>query len=589
MARLRLVPWWGVLGLGVACIAVGAVMLAAQFRSFTALVALVTIGMIITGLAQAASAYAAARPWVAWAVGLGWIAVGIIAAVWLRHGLTLYRLALLIGSAIVIGGLLKIFAAIVGRGDERFILGLSGLTNVVLGLLALTWSTLTIFVLAVILGIRAILYGIGQIALGLRLRGQPQRFGQSRRVPLTQNWPPWVRLTGAAAALVLALGGMWISIAIHRSQPPQPGAFYTAPDPLPAGPLGTIIRSEVIKGMVPNAITYRVLYLSTTKDGVPTAVSGMITVPDGPAPDGGRKILALDHGTVGVASNCAPSLREAGALGFLEGYTDFVAAGYIVAATDYQGLGTKGPHPYAVGQSEGRNVLDIVRAAVNLPEGNASHDFGVWGHSQGGHASIFAAQLAASGYAPELRLIGVAAGAPAPDLVDLFKANINAQIGKILIAMAMRSWAEVYADARLDQIVTPSARPEIAKIATYCLYSKEGLLGAIPSTELLKLTFLSSPPWEVEPWKTISAENTPGATPISAPMLITQGAIDTIVAPAITENFVRKVCGQGSTVDFKLYPGIGHLDGGQRAVPDVLAFFAARFAGQPPVNTCAKP
>jgi hypothetical protein len=85
-------------------------------------------------------------------------------------------------------------------------------------------------------------------------------------------------------------------------------AFYTAPSPLPEGPPGTIIRSEVIDDFYPGATAYRVLYKSTGYDGAPTAVSGIIVVPDGPAPAAGRKVIAWTHGTVGVASACSPSL-----------------------------------------------------------------------------------------------------------------------------------------------------------------------------------------------------------------------------------------------------------------------------------------
>ncbi len=37
--------------------------------------------------------------------------------------------------------------------------------------------------------------------------------------------------------------------------------------------------------------------------------------------------------------------------------------GWTFVATDYEGLGTPGVHPYLVGLSEARGVLDIVRAA----------------------------------------------------------------------------------------------------------------------------------------------------------------------------------------------------------------------------------
>lgn len=90
------------------------------------------------------------------------------------------------------------------------------------------------------------------------------------------------------------------------------------------------------------------------------------------------------------------------------GLPELLKRGYAVVAPDYPGLGTPGPHPYLVGESEGHAVLDAVRAARNAPEAHAGQRFAVWGHSQGGHATLFAGLLAQS-YAPELQLVGVAA------------------------------------------------------------------------------------------------------------------------------------------------------------------------------------
>src|SRR4029450_3380385 len=99
-----------------------------------------------------------------------------------------------------------------------------------------------------------------------------------------------------------------------------------------------------------------------------------------------------------------------------------ITLGYIVVATDYPGLGTDGIHPYLIGESEARSVLDSVRPARELPNTGASNRFAVWGHSQGGHAALYTGEVAAR-YAPELKLVGVAAAAPATYLVELFDAD----------------------------------------------------------------------------------------------------------------------------------------------------------------------
>jgi len=85
-------------------------------------------------------------------------------------------------------------------------------------------------------------------------------------------------------------------------------------------------------------------------------------------------VIAFTHGTVGVATNCSPSLQGPDALGVYEGLDELLAAGYVLAAIDYQGLGTPGPHPCLVGRAEGMNALDSVRAAHELAQAHAGTD-----------------------------------------------------------------------------------------------------------------------------------------------------------------------------------------------------------------------
>ncbi len=118
-----------------------------------------------------------------------------------------------------------------------------------------------------------------------------------------------------------------------------------------------------------------------------------------------------------------------------------VARGFAVAATDYAGLGTSGQHPYLVRLSAGRTVLDLVRAVRALTKANET--FAVWGHSQGGHAALWSSELTPS-YAPDLKLAGVAAAAPAIELASLFKDDHSTSAGQVFTALALLSWSKVY-------------------------------------------------------------------------------------------------------------------------------------------------
>src|SRR5262245_10446782 len=91
---------------------------------------------------------------------------------------------------------------------------------------------------------------------------------------------------------------------------PERGAtydgFYDPPTPLPAGPPGTLIRAEPLALAPANARGWRVLYRSTRPDGAPIAVSGVVFTPAGPAPAGGRPVVAWAHPTTGIDRRCAP-------------------------------------------------------------------------------------------------------------------------------------------------------------------------------------------------------------------------------------------------------------------------------------------
>ena len=73
-------------------------------------------------------------------------------------------------------------------------------------------------------------------------------------------------------------------------------------------------------------------------------------------------------------------------------------------------------HPYLVGASEGRSVLDMVRAARQVNKALSKRVI-IAGHSQGGHAALWAASLAPS-YTKELDVRGTVAYAPASHLSE---------------------------------------------------------------------------------------------------------------------------------------------------------------------------
>ncbi len=183
-----------------------------------------------------------------------------------------------------------------------------------------------------------------------------------------------------------------------------PEEFYAVPDPLPPGPPGALIRAVPIAGLsvLPDSRAWAILYHSRDFDGRDVAVSGVVVAPPGAAPPGGRPVVVWGHGSTGLADRCAPS--RGGVMGaFGRWLGGLLQQGVVVAETDYQGLGTPGLARFAIGLAAGHAVLDAARAARQLDDAGAGDRVVLHGHSEGGHAVLWAAELAAA-YAPELQV-----------------------------------------------------------------------------------------------------------------------------------------------------------------------------------------
>ena len=170
------------------------------------------------------------------------------------------------------------------------------------------------------------------------------------RVPVEQYLSGWRKASRALSVLLLSTTASCPAAFAQTS-------FYRASVEEIAGAPGTLIRQEPMSGAPLDAKAYRVLYRSTGLKGEPIAVSGVVIIPRGPVPPEGRPIVAWAHPTTGIVPHCAPSLAHF-FFQQVQGLREMVERGWIVAATDYPGLGTPGPHPYLVGVSEGRAVLD---------------------------------------------------------------------------------------------------------------------------------------------------------------------------------------------------------------------------------------
>jgi pimeloyl-ACP methyl ester carboxylesterase len=408
--------------------------------------------------------------------------------------------------------------------------------------------------------------------------------GQFRGETATRGLNAWTGAIVLALLMLAALGLLATTLADDARAArtgPQGNAFYEPPPNLPKGH-GRLIwkrRAGSYVQLENAAYTKKVLYTSKSPQRQRIAVSGSISVPEGRPPRGGWPVITYAHGTTGVADRCAPS--RLGAKSPVIAYVDYVnpdleqwlELGYAVVRTDYPGLGTPGPRPYLIGKSEGRSVLDIVRAAREL-EPDLARRFAIAGHSQGGQSALFAAGLYGGGWTPELKLRGTVSYAPASHLLQQANALSAFTSPSPLSALATLI---LYGAATANPAVTPENTLRPQPLAMYptleqkCLpqLGKANRFGGIAPSKLLR------PGQPDAAFSQVLAKMNPAVT-TEEPILLAQGTADTTVLPALTDFLDGELRDLGDDVDYRKYPGITHSEIVAAAESDVVAFLQQR-------------
>lgn len=158
--------WWVFLALGAVSAVLGVILMFDLVAAASTLALLVAAGLVVTGVGELITAgrYNNTLGYVAGGV---LVAGGILAAVW--PGITLWVLAVIVGVDFVISGIARIMGALSLRVEGWGWLLFGGVLSVAVGVLALVWPEATILVLGLLLGIRMLLFGISEIMFGLSL------------------------------------------------------------------------------------------------------------------------------------------------------------------------------------------------------------------------------------------------------------------------------------------------------------------------------------------------------------------------------------------------------------------------------------
>jgi pimeloyl-ACP methyl ester carboxylesterase len=318
----------------------------------------------------------------------------------------------------------------------------------------------------------------------------------------------------------------------------------------------------------PLATGKRIQYATTNPSGALITATGLVLTPKAARTN---KTVVWSHGTTGLADSCTPSTNQD--VFWPEARAAIAALlrkGWTVAAPDFPGLGTVLPHPYLIGDSEARSIIDSVKAARNL-DSKLTPQYAIDGHSQGGQGALFAGQLAPA-YDGALTLKGVSTIAPASNL-DLIAPQIPGTPGQGYLVMALYGVNAIEPAFDPNAYLAAPARARTGVLRTGCLneildryadLTAEQLVpgGVVPQIVLDKLAQYGNP----------------GKVAPSAPILIVQGTDDEAVPYDITAGpLLDALARYRQPVEFVPLQGETHEGAVFASTDRVATWIAARF------------
>ena len=395
-----------------------------------------------------------------------------------------------------------------------------------------------------------------------------------------------MRAAMRATAVTMLLALITAGVAAAAPAPPTSDPFYV-PSGSPAGVSpGTVLRSRPIAvnfSGLPGVTGTQVLYRTTNQLGQASATVATIIHPPVPS----RKLLSYQTFYDGVAATCRPSYTlqsGAGSPGTEEALMlPYLTQGFTIVTADYEGP----TDDFGAGRESGQNTLDAIRAAehtLGLPAG--STPVGLLGYSGGSVASVWAAEVQ-PGYAPELRLNGVAAGGIPAD----FAHNLKYVDGSSDWAGAIP--AVGIGEARAYHL---NLAPYLSATGAQVAAKQEQ--GCIDPAGYPGLTFEKMLRPQYQDWQKVPAFIRMfndsilgrGRTP-AEPLLMRVGnrgdGGDGVMIAGDVQQLAYEYCRRGVSVDFQVLNGDDHYKAAVPFEASALSFLDARYAATPATNTCA--
>ena len=537
----------GVLG----CVFVGAGLLLAP-RPLSAVLVFV-VCLIACGISAAVLLILQSRsgPW-RWAFAVALTASAIVAALFIP-AVVLVLPGVLAAALIAIAVRLLVRATAKGcTAALRVAHAFSAAACLLFAALVWIWPDVATIALGAAFALAFLGLGVVLLVRAIRAPAGLSARGAGRRRPV-------LRAIGAALVLAAAVAATGGSLQL-RAGIAEPDDFYIWDAEVPAVP-GTVLRTAPYEGELPEgAAAVRVLYATTHSDDSPALASAVIAYPRASATSS-RPVLAWQHGTTGVARSCGPSVGPAALTEYaIPGISRAIERGWVVVATDYPGQGTAGRYPYLIGQGEARATLDSIRAAQQIRDAAASDSAWIWGHSQGGHATLWAGRIAPE-YAPEIDVVGVAALSAASDPLTLAERITGATasaLGKVVTSLVLVPYAEEYPDVDLGASVHPAGHGIVRAFASRCVAERPTLISVLMAASLSA----DAPLYRIDVSAGAThdrlAENVADGL-VPAPLFLGQGVEDEVIPIEMQRTLSARLCEAGRTVQTREYEGRSHM------------------------------
>ena len=364
--------------------------------------------------------------------------------------------------------------------------------------------------------------------------------------------------------------------------------FYSFTDTLPDS-AGVLLKRELLDehlSLPGSGENLRLLYTSTDgiKGTAPIVVSGALFLPQGPAPAEGWPLLVWSHGTVGIADVCAPSWT--GYVPFhREHLSRWLDQGFAIAASDYQGLGTPGIHPYLATQPAAYSNLDLVRA-IQTTELPISKKVLVAGQSQGASAAIATAGYWQD-YAPEVDLRGViSTGVPyfSKEAITALRASrprdvVDPKLGYNFLVLTLLEYVDPTFDAA-DHL-----RPDVLAIArdvaSVCNRPMRQRISELQLT--YNDAFKEDSGLQIE-----NAYRYMGfpTLELGVPLFVGTGLADVDTPPRMQFQLVKAACTAGNVVSAHTYEGFDHLTMLNESQKDSMQFAKQALKDEGVISRC---